>query len=61
MVKGTDKGIEKLAQFAKDVVIKSGEKALSYYGKGKSNIKFDEGLVTEAELQLTEARPAGSA
>ena len=54
MVKGTDKGIEKLAQFAKDVVIKSGEKALSYYGKGKSNIKFDEGLVTEAELQLTE-------
>ena len=47
-------GIEDLIQFAMDVIHNSGEKALSYYGKGKPHIKFDENLVTEAELNLTE-------
>jgi len=36
------------------VIRHAGEKALSYYGKGMPNVKFDEGLVTEAELDLTE-------
>jgi len=47
-------GIDDLGQFAIDVIRGSGEKALSYYGKGKRQIKFDEGLITEAEIQLTE-------
>jgi myo-inositol-1(or 4)-monophosphatase len=46
--------IEDLGQFAVEVIRGSGEKALSYYGKGSHQIKFDEGLVTEAEIQLTE-------
>jgi myo-inositol-1(or 4)-monophosphatase len=36
------------------VIRHAGEKALFYYGKGMPNVKFDEGLVTEAELDLTE-------
>jgi len=46
--------ITQMAQFATELARRSGEKALSYYGKGKSHIKFDEGLVTEAELHITE-------
>ena len=45
--------IEKLAGFAKELVGRLGEEALSYYGKGKTSVKFDEDLVTAAELQLT--------
>ena len=48
-----DEGIEELTRFAMEVIQLSGEEALSYYGKGKPQIKFDEGLVTEAELHLT--------
>ncbi len=47
-------GIEDLTQFATEVIRRSGEEALSYYGKGKPNLKFDDELVTEAELHLTE-------
>ncbi len=47
-------GIESLTQFAKEVIRSSGEKALSYYGRGKPDVKFDEELVTEAELSLME-------
>jgi len=43
-----------LTGFGMEVIRRSGEKALSYYGKGKRHVKFDEGLVTEAELHLTE-------
>ncbi len=46
-------GIEDLTGFAMDIIHHAGEKALNYYGKGQHQIKFDEGLVTEAELQLT--------
>jgi myo-inositol-1(or 4)-monophosphatase len=52
VLKGKD--IEDLGQFAIEVIRGSGEKALSYYGKGRHRIKFDEGLVTEAEIQLRE-------
>jgi len=45
--------IEDLTQFATDVICSLGKEALSYYGKGKPNVKFDEELVTEAELHLT--------
>ncbi|NVM26248.1 MAG: inositol monophosphatase [Desulfobacterales bacterium] len=37
-----------------EVIRRSGEEALSYYGKGKPNLKFDDELITEAELHLTE-------
>ncbi|MDM8525096.1 inositol monophosphatase family protein [Desulfococcaceae bacterium HSG8] len=47
-------GIEELSHFAADLIRRSGEKALSYYGRGKTRVKFDEGLITEAELHLTE-------
>ena len=49
-----DDGIEGLASFAMDVIRSAGEQALAYYGKGKAYLKFDEGLVTEAELHLRE-------
>jgi len=45
-------GIKNLTKFAMEVIRRSGEEALSYYGKGNPNIKFDEELVTEAELHL---------
>lgn len=45
-------GIEVLTQFAMEVIRRSGEEALLYYGKGNSRIKFDEELVTEADSHL---------
>ena len=47
-------GIEDLFQFGSDIIRNSGELALSYYGKGKSQMKFDEELVTGADLRLME-------
>jgi len=47
-------GIDELTQFATEIIQHAGEKALSYYGKGQSNVKFDAGLVTQAELDLTD-------
>ena len=54
MVEQAKNGVEDLTRFAMDVVHRSGDEALSYYGKGLTAIKFDEGLVTEAELKLDE-------
>ncbi len=47
-------GIEELTGFATEIVRRSGQEALSFYGKGRHQVKFDESLVTEAELHLTE-------
>ena len=44
--------IDDLLKFAIEVIHHCGEKALAFYGKGQKDVKFDEGLVTEAELQL---------
>jgi myo-inositol-1(or 4)-monophosphatase len=52
MVTSKNQEIDTLLQFAIEVIRSSGEKALSYYGMGKTDIKFDDGLVTEAELSL---------
>jgi len=54
MESSSSREIEDLRQFAREVILLGGEKALSYYGKGDPTVKFDEGLVTEAELHLTE-------
>ena len=45
-------GIDELTEFALRVVRANGKEALSYYGKGDPHLKFDEALVTEAELRL---------
>jgi myo-inositol-1(or 4)-monophosphatase len=45
-------GIEELMQFAKETVRSAGVKAMALYGKKNPKIKFDEELVTEAELTL---------
>jgi myo-inositol-1(or 4)-monophosphatase len=52
MVLDNTPSLEELKQFALDVVKRSGEEALSYYGKGRAKVKFDQSLVTEAELHL---------
>jgi myo-inositol-1(or 4)-monophosphatase len=46
--------IEDLVQFAFELIRRAGEQALPYYGKGKWDSKFDEALVTQAELHLGE-------
>lgn len=46
--------IEELSQFAIDTVRRAGDEALRYYGKGNPEVKFDEALVTEAELHLVD-------
>jgi len=45
--------IEHLTDFAMQVIRDAGEVALSYYGKREPNARFDEDLVTEAELRLS--------
>jgi len=54
MVASESHEIEDLTRFAMEVIRRSGEEALSYYGKGKPDVKFDDELVTEAELHLAE-------
>lgn len=46
--------VEELSRFAIDALQRSGEAALAYYGRGKESVKFDEELVTEAEIHLSE-------
>lgn len=46
------KGVEELSRFALEAIRRSGQEALSYYGRGKTEVKFDEELVTEAEIHL---------
>lgn len=46
--------IAALTRFALEVIRQAGEKALSFYGKGKKSIKFDRSLVTETEIHLTD-------
>lgn len=54
VVKTEDRDLERLVEFSKDLIRRSGQEALSYYGKGSPQQKFDETLVTEAELHLHE-------
>jgi len=45
--------IERLTEFAVQTVREAGEIALSYYGNAQRDARFDESLVTEAELRLS--------
>jgi myo-inositol-1(or 4)-monophosphatase len=47
-------GIEELSGFATDFIKIAGKKALAFYGKGKPQVKFDQGMVIEADLRLTD-------
>ncbi len=47
-------GIEDLTGFAANVIQDTGKAALSFYGKAKPGERFDEELVTKAELHLIE-------
>lgn len=47
-------GIDKLSEFAMDVIHQTGETAMAYYGKGRPHVKFDERVVTEADNQITD-------
>ena len=49
-----DYGIEELTGFAMDIIHGVGEKALTFYGKGQHQTRFDEDLVTTAELRLSD-------
>ena len=44
--------IDELTSFAMDALVTLGKESLNFYGKGRDAIKFDENLVTEAELHL---------
>jgi len=46
--------LEDLIQFATEVIQKTGQEALRFYGKREGGVRFDESLVTEAELVLSE-------
>jgi len=52
MDSGNKYDIEEMAGFAGDIIRQTGDRALEFYGKGKPQIKFDEDLVTKAELSL---------
>lgn len=51
---GEEDRIEELAGFADEAIRLCGDRSLSFYGQGASRVKFDEALVIEAGLQLTE-------
>ena len=47
-------GIDELRHFATELIQSVGEEAKVFYGRSKPQTKFDEQLVTEAELHLNE-------
>jgi fructose-1,6-bisphosphatase/inositol monophosphatase family enzyme len=47
-------GIEELSEFAMEFIKKAGKKALPFYGKGQTRFKFDQGMVTEADLRIAD-------
>ena len=49
-----EKGVRELENFAIEIIQGAGKEALALYGKGATRMKFDEGLVTEAELRLND-------
>jgi myo-inositol-1(or 4)-monophosphatase len=49
-----DGRIDELSGFALDIVNRLGEQACNISGRGENRVKFDQGLVTGAEIQLSE-------
>lgn len=52
MTQAPNHGIETLTTFAINAIQSAGQTALESFGKGRGAAKFDEGLVTRAELQI---------
>ncbi len=52
MGKDSHQDIEELIGFAMDSITTLGKESLAFYGKGRGTMKFDENLVTEAELHM---------
>ena len=52
MGENSHQDINELTRFAMDSILMLGKESLTFYGKGRDTIKFDENLVTEAELHL---------
>ncbi len=46
--------MKELYSFAMEAVDLTAKKALDYYGKGKNSVRFDEALITQAELEMTD-------
>jgi len=53
MAKSNSTSLEEMNSFSLDLVRQAGVEALQYYGKGRSKTVFDQSLVTEAELRLS--------
>jgi len=47
-------GFEELSEFAMEFIKQAGKKALPFYGKGQARVKFDQGMVTEADLRIAD-------
>jgi len=54
MALAENRGIDDLTQFAMKTLKQIGEESLKFYGRGDHHIKFDEDLVTTAELHLNQ-------
>jgi myo-inositol-1(or 4)-monophosphatase len=54
MVRDKNHDVNELKTFAQDLLRQAGQIALAYYGKGRADIRFDEDLLTSAELKLNE-------
>lgn len=54
MAASNDQDIDELMRFAIETVSIAGESARSFYGKARPDVRFDGGLITEAELRLTQ-------
>lgn len=54
MIDKSKEGVGELFEFASILVKQCGEVSLKYYGKGNPDVKFDDNLITEAELAVQE-------
>ena len=54
MTQDLSHGIEALTEFAINTIRSAGKVAMESFGKGRGMTKFDQGLVTRAELQISQ-------
>ncbi len=47
-------GVDELMGFGREIIRFVGEEALSFYGRGNADLRFDEKVITEAELRLNQ-------
>jgi myo-inositol-1(or 4)-monophosphatase len=51
-VKYENPGMEEIKEFAFETIRNAGTEALAYYGKGNPRVKFDEDVITQAEIRI---------